>query len=268
MPGETDETISETIDFLKSVSDSLKWWQGKAPSDLISINYAQALPGTPLYEWARERGYIGSTIDEEEKYLIKISDTDAYRTDHFINYTGLPLLRVLMWRPWILAELDLHHMPAKETCNASLYQIARYYYKILFGKVVKKLSQNLKTNERDVTKTNSSIAVDSSGDASKHDHMSESGYFNISKGLKFAPLLLNPLTRRYFFPILALFTALRHGGTIAGAFSLIVEYVAWSIKGGKTAEQTPSISLRKIVNIVPSVQSDHLDDMIPLRKGR
>ena len=42
MPGETDTTILETIDFLKKVSSSLNWWKDKAPSELISINYAQA----------------------------------------------------------------------------------------------------------------------------------------------------------------------------------------------------------------------------------
>ena len=59
MPGESDETIRETIEFLKKVSPHQTWWEGSAPSELISINYAQALPGTPLYEYARGRGFVG-----------------------------------------------------------------------------------------------------------------------------------------------------------------------------------------------------------------
>ena len=72
MPGETDKTIDETIDFMKIVMkyypDSFK----KQYDFITSINYAQALPGTPLYEYARENGFIGENIDDEEDYLINI----------------------------------------------------------------------------------------------------------------------------------------------------------------------------------------------------
>ena len=57
MPGETDETINETVDFLIETlpyyPDSLR----KQVTYSVSINYAQALPGTPLYEYAREHDY-------------------------------------------------------------------------------------------------------------------------------------------------------------------------------------------------------------------
>ena len=35
--------------------------------------------------------------NEEEKYLIDISDKDAYDNDHFLNFTQQPLLKVLTW---------------------------------------------------------------------------------------------------------------------------------------------------------------------------
>ena len=82
MPGETDKTIEETIDFLIRTMPYRRFrYKADYP---MGINYAQALPGTPLYEYAREHGFIGKDLDSEEAYLLKISDTDAYDSDHFI----------------------------------------------------------------------------------------------------------------------------------------------------------------------------------------
>ena len=109
MPGENDQTIEETFEFLKAVAPHIRQWEGKTASDLISINYAQALPGTPLYEYGREVGLIGKDMDAEERYLLAISDTDAYKDDHFVNMTDQPMLKVLSWRKILQARLDEFH---------------------------------------------------------------------------------------------------------------------------------------------------------------
>ena len=70
MPGENRKTIKETCDFVRkaihifSEDFPLRIW----------VNYAGAFPGTPLYEYALQQNLIGGTIDEEEKYLIEISE--------------------------------------------------------------------------------------------------------------------------------------------------------------------------------------------------
>ena len=38
--------------------------------------------------------FVGENMNEEEEYLIRISDKDAYDNEHFINYTKQPLLKV------------------------------------------------------------------------------------------------------------------------------------------------------------------------------
>lgn len=268
MPGEDDQTIRETIEFLKQVSGSLCWWKDKAPSELISINYAQALPGTPLYEWAREHGYIGSSIDAEEQYLVGISDTDAYSADHFINYTGLPMLRVLMWRPWILAELDVHHLPHRETARLSLLQVIRFYTRLVGVRLEKGWGQRYA-----VGRVMRRILIGSRHTAATSEHrnyVNDSGYFNINKGFKFAPLLLNSVTRRFFFPLLAVAMAIANGGTPLGTLRLLREYVFWVLTGAKRrGPDVATISLRKVVNIVSAnPQAGGVDPMIPLRKGR
>lgn len=259
MPGEDDSTIHETIAFLKEVTPFIKGWKDKLPSDLISINYAQALPGTPLYEYAREHGLIGSSIDEEEKYLMQISDTDAYSQDHFLNMTGLPLLKVLMWRSLILAHADANQYEILKGRDArwSLLRVFIYYSRQLGHRLVQRLKRKT---------ANSAVKP------SHHvrDYVKDSGYFNIHAGFKFAPLLLNPVTRLCFYPILAVATALRFANSPLRMAAMLVEHLRWSLRGRIPARDLPDKSLRKIVTIKPSQpeQVGGIDIMLPLRQGR
>ena len=45
----------------------------------------------------------------EEKYLLDISDKDAYDNDHFINFTHQPLLKVYTWRHMINWKVWRHY---------------------------------------------------------------------------------------------------------------------------------------------------------------
>ena len=121
MPGETDKTIDETIDFLLRTLPYYSAYFRKKVDIMFSINYAQALPGTPLYEYAREHGFIGKALDSEDNYLLKISDTDAYDTDHFTNSPQQPLLKVLSWRPKMLWKVFRAH--AKINLKISLSKL-------------------------------------------------------------------------------------------------------------------------------------------------
>lgn len=271
MPGETDETIAETIDFLKKVSEFSLDWSDKYPSELISINYAQALPGTPLYEWAREHRYIGKTLEEEERYLIEISDTDAYKEDHFINYTGLPLLKVLMWRPTILAEIDAYHAVQKGWCgNMSLFDVMFYYLGLIKVRAQSRLRRFIFRFSfiENVLKQH---AMDKSKNDKQKNYLKDSGYFNINSNLKFAPLLLNPITKRFFYPIVAVAVAFWRGKGIIHALSLISENIWWSLRGSVRKEvDMPNKSLRKIIHLQKISSSDQAgaDEMTPLRLGR
>ena len=95
----------------------------------MSVNYAQALPGTPLYEYAREHGYLGKSMEQEEQYLLDISDKDAYDNDHFINYTKQPLLKVFTWRHRINWEMFREHAKINLKIDLSKTKI------LLFGLV-------------------------------------------------------------------------------------------------------------------------------------
>jgi hypothetical protein len=249
MPGENDGTVFETIDFLKEVAPYIKRWEKKAPSSSISINYAQALPGTPLYEIGRQQGLIGKNIDDEEQYLLRISDTDAYSQDHFVNLTGLPLLKVLLWRHLIVAHIDAYHYKVQSGNEKgySFLQVVSYYTQIVGNRLRRLL----------IKKPSPKI----------HD----SGYFNISRWVTFAPLLLNPLTSIIFRPVL--FTAVLIYNLKSPKFvmqRLVFEYIPWIFKADLSELTKFDKSLRKIVAIVPSDsgQEAHSKMMLSLRKGQ
>lgn len=104
MPGETEKTIRETIEFMKVSSEMLP----EHPVHRMSINYIQALPGTPVYEYARLKGLIGASLLDEERYLLSISDINAQDETKFINFTQYDYLTVQSWRRHMTLEA-LHH---------------------------------------------------------------------------------------------------------------------------------------------------------------
>lgn len=269
MPGETDHTIRETIVFLKKVANHL-FLNGTLPGNMISINYAQALPGTPLYEHARQHGFIGKNLDDEEAYLIAISNTDAYNTDHFINYTGQPLLKVLLWRHWMKAEVDAHYLNNILGITLSLQEVVECF----LNGFIRRLSKNQWMTILPLKKLSKRLlAKDPILKWLKKDTRNtyaKSGYFNIMKSVSFAPLFLNPITKRYFYPLLALAVAIRSADTFYMFFSLVFRHLFWSLRSCLfPLPKSQSKSLRKRVNLQSS-KTDLLKDdmMIPLRLGR
>ena len=101
MPGENQETIQETIEFVKEATvDSI--------TPTLSVNYLQALPGTPTYEYLRLRGLIGEKIEDEERYLMKVSDTDAASFEQYLNVSEEPISKVKLWKSKIAFENEIH----------------------------------------------------------------------------------------------------------------------------------------------------------------
>jgi len=94
LPGETSETISETIEFIKSM---------KLDEPKFTVKYAQAQPGSPLYEYAQLKGYI----EDEDKYLSQIDDVhpshlkEAIAKKVFFNFSQQPIEEVQSWMPWM-----------------------------------------------------------------------------------------------------------------------------------------------------------------------
>ena len=260
MPGETDQTIEESIQFAIETSEFYCYPQS-LPSLNVSINYAQALPGTPLYEYARENGFLGRTLNDEEEYLIKISDLDAYSSDHFINYTGMPLLKVLMWRYRMIGEIDAHYIQ----------------YSLGISLNTREISYSLWTAFRSALQ----LRNGTSNDIRKSplmDKLSEylgegvgfsSGYFNISKGAQFSLLYFRNI-KLLSYPLLAIFVSWNHSKSVSGAMRLLGGHLLWSLcKIMRKKKDVPERSLRKLIDVSETTERlEGSNQMVPIRLGR
>ena len=97
MPGETNETIKESVRFLQSLKDL--GTDNPANGFQYFVNYAQAHPGTPLFDYAVQTGMI----ENQDTYLENISDLNAgdfqqaIKKGVYLNFSGRPLEEVLSW---------------------------------------------------------------------------------------------------------------------------------------------------------------------------
>lgn len=128
IPGETQETVDETI---RNLSTAL-------PEDIrmpfdMSINYFQAIPGTPGYEYALRVGLIGPTLDDEERYLEGLYDVDASSIKHYLNFTDYEMEEVVFWRRYVLLEMVVAYMRKHGIRNCLRTRKApRYRYALVY----------------------------------------------------------------------------------------------------------------------------------------
>jgi hypothetical protein len=208
-----------------------------------------------LYEYARERGFIGASCDEEEKYLIAISDINAVKSDHFLNFTGQPMLNVLMWRYRIKAEIDADFLTKQQGGGLTLIQVLTYYSNQIRMKLLAKLSPASPVAPRTA------------------NYLTDTGRFNLDgrNRLKLAPLLMNPVTRFFFPVLLAVALALHRAITDRSPgkfFTLLAGQVYWRVlQGGVPQGDLPTKSLRKTSGLAGLAKAQP-GSMIPLRVGR
>ncbi len=246
MPGETDKTINETIDFVINTMDYYPDIFKDKLNYLLSINYAQALPGTPLYEYAREKGHLGKSIDDEEKYLLDISDKDAYDNDHFLNYTQQPLLKVYSWRYLINWKVFREHNKKHLKINLSKIQLISGIFKMVINKIFKsKLNSELEKNLNKFINT---------GWQNPNFNFTET--IRIIEGVK----LLVPWNK-FTYPFICLIIAFREAKNFKWFMKMITEHILWSFKKFNEGD-LPKKTLRKVVKIIDN------DETVELRKGR
>jgi len=260
MPGESPETIKETADFTSYFVEL----SPKIDPNYLSINYAQALPGTPLYETARRRGMIGQTLDSEEEYLLKISGRDARDGETYINLTDYPQLMLENWYFEICIRTRMAYIKK--------WGKSRYMDLLLRSTRFK----NLKEAKTYLDKNDSGYFADP---ARSHENFNTENIPSvwslfrqntISSVSSFYPRFFWHI--RYFSIAFTLLNTIRKYGK-THAMKMLWEFILWKIKDvsfprniGKTIKY---LSLRKLVdkNFFPEVPTDD-PAMTPLRKGR
>jgi len=254
MPGESPETISETIKLCvhaKTLSADLN------PNDL-SINYAQALPGTSLYEFGRHRGLIGQSLKGEEEYLISISDRDAHDEYTTINFTDYPILITQSWRPLITIETNFAFVKkfGLQKYLTNLLTDMNFFPESGFD------SGYFANPRRIVSGAGSTRSV----------ILKPPSFWSLIKGGKWGlAQICYPVQAyrwRWFLPLLVLIKGLRNKG-LKYVLALTVEYLSYQVaRLFKKASVFEYKSLRKIVDKDLGPLQEDSPSMEPLRRGR
>jgi len=259
MPGETPETIAETSRFTSYVVEQSPLIDPNA----LSINFAQALPGTPLYEAGRRKGFIGQTLDGEEKYLIGISGQDARDGETYMNLTDYPKLYLEKW------HFDIQNI----TRNAYVrkWGLDRYHKIIMESNRYQGLKewQALRENDtgyfadpaRKSDTMFSSEAIPTPWSLLKQRRIGAAStfypvFFWRTRSLTLLYVLLNSFFKKGF----------RYG------MPLLLSYVVWKMKNlfkKPTSTNHDNLSLRKLLRkkFLPDILGDN-PSMAVLRKGR
>ena len=266
MPGESPDTVAETIDFCK-FGMTLSPLQN--PNDL-SINYAQALPGTPLYEFGRRKGLIGADLDGEEAYLLRISDTDAHDEVTTLNFTDYPALVCQTWRTLIQMETN-HAYVAKygiDHYRKVLLNDANYFRR-------RRADSGYFANPKrlvDRSLTSDTVHDVNAAYELEPEQALPSLWSLLKAGNLGLALICHPVVAyrmRHLVLLLVLFKGWRrNGGTYA--WRLVTEYLRWKLGlvQGKRLLTEGYKSLRKIVDNDLGAMPTDAAAMEPLRKGR
>lgn len=119
-PGETRETIRETIGKMKLVDETF------TPS---CVFYATPYPRTGLWEIATRAGFIGKGEDAQTKHIERLGENMARMV---VNFTDMPLSELKLWkRRMELAKLDVTDEDVRkmeERDKAMVYEGVHYSY--------------------------------------------------------------------------------------------------------------------------------------------
>ena len=286
MPGETPETIEETCKFVSYFVEQSSLTDPNA----LSINFAQALPGTPLYEIARHKGDIGRLLEGEEEYLLKISNRDARDGETYLNFTEFPRLLLEKWNFDIANRARRSYIKKWGFDNYYKLILSSYRFKDL--EEVSEGQQNTDSGyfadparQKEIPKLRLPRPQASSDSADSTNVMKEN--VRVEKGKIPTPWSLlrqksigsvatfyphffwkfKPLTLVFVF-----FNCIRKYG-FAFTLKLLFEYLSWCITNqikSRGQNYLPEyISLRKILKkkVFPDIASDN-PSMAILRKGR
>ncbi len=156
MPGETLDTAKESGKLLGEIAANLRV-PLKQIFGLVEIFYAIPLFGTPLYEYGRKLNLLGSSIDEEEKYLELVSNVGAYKR-YYINLNGAPMSEVVFWDFLVFLEATKTFVKLMKNKSLNINMMKR------LNRLNENQAKNPHTKEKDNYQTKTQIFGGGGGD--------------------------------------------------------------------------------------------------------
>ncbi|OGX44798.1 MAG: hypothetical protein A3G38_01155 [Omnitrophica WOR_2 bacterium RIFCSPLOWO2_12_FULL_51_8] len=254
MPGESTETVFETAELL-TFAKTL----GPDRDPLhISINYAQALPGTPLYEFARRKGLIGQDIDSEERYLLDVSDRNASNITVSLNMTNVPNFIRHSWRTRVMFRVAANYVRK--------FGIEHYRSKL-------KQNSNFEPFLRGIKKVTDNLIIDRGQDITRNSELGRDevhlpSNWTLLRQRKLALFaLLHPVVVDRF-QLIAILYHLAQVIMTEGIIATCKDVYSYTLGSKRKELLIEHDSLRKIVDKqLPPLASD-TPEMAPLRRGR
>lgn len=123
-PGETIDTIKDTIAFCKKVNIGM-----------TSCMFTTPYPGTELYEWAQEHKKVPRETDEVEQYIMKLQDC----VDFTVNLTDFPDEELVHLHNWMIKQTWLNYV--KPSTGRIKKQFIELYGKKQFNYVISALKE-------------------------------------------------------------------------------------------------------------------------------
>jgi anaerobic magnesium-protoporphyrin IX monomethyl ester cyclase len=264
MPGESPSTILDTAKFsiyANTLKKTQKPWN-------VSVNYAQALPGTPLYEYALRKGLISSSLEGEEAYLLKISDSNAADEEGTLNLTSYPYFLHRSFREFLMISTLNAHIKkfGKENYTQMLLADTRY-----FTRKESEETGYFNTPKKDVQKVVSSDTSDTIHDVRHAEKIVSNKLptiWSLLKNRKRTLLFVcYPEICHKFLVLLPLFWIIRSFQR-NGLISTFIDIFFGLYQMILSKDEGPSASLRKIVfKEMPKLPNSD-EAMEPLRRGR
>jgi len=146
-PGETRETVLETVTFCEKLNIGLS-----------ALMFTCPYPGTPLYEQVRNTERFREQFADEEKFVLKIGDA----VDLVVNLTEMSDEQLLSLRDEALALARANYVPpTKEAVQA---QERELYGEVLYEKAQRQMQEPAMQAHRQRHGFNESALVDSEED--------------------------------------------------------------------------------------------------------
>lgn len=129
MPGENEKTVRETIDALATtLPDNINM-----PYE-VCTPWLQAIPGTPVYEYARRIGFIENSLDGEERYIESLNDKNSSEISQYLNFTDYEKEEIAYWPYYVFLELIASYIKKHGIWKIIKYKKAnRFIYGLIYS---------------------------------------------------------------------------------------------------------------------------------------
>ena len=149
MPGENRSTVMESARFIAKLRYTLN------NNYIIGDPFwAIAIPGTPLYEYGVKIGIISKNIDNKEKYLYELADTNVRSMDKYLPFNNAKNSESFFWNTIFRIEGKRAYINNIFKNEKHIYNMLSKLYKMCLAPEIKNVQKALLKKRGNMAKVN------------------------------------------------------------------------------------------------------------------